>query len=70
VRRTATIARARRGLRRPSWARSNSPNTPPTAGLQFFGHVAIDGQSEAMKVTLKDVAGADLWSTVLEPARG
>jgi alkaline phosphatase D len=46
------------------------PNTPPAAGLQFFGHVAIDGQSEAMKVTLKDVAGADLWSTVLEPARG
>jgi hypothetical protein len=31
-------------------------NLPPSFGLQFFGHVAIDGATEVMTVTLKDVA--------------
>jgi alkaline phosphatase D len=39
----------------------------PCFGLQFFGHVAIDGATEAMTVTLKDVGGNDLWSTAIEP---
>jgi alkaline phosphatase D len=39
----------------------------PCFGLQFFGHVAIDGASEVMTVTLKDVADHDLWSTEIEP---
>ena len=39
----------------------------PCFGLQFFGHVAIDGASEVMTVTLKDVADRDLWSTTIEP---
>jgi alkaline phosphatase D len=39
----------------------------PCFGLQFFGHVAIDGASEVMTVTLKDVADRDLWSTKIEP---
>jgi alkaline phosphatase D len=39
----------------------------PCFGLQFFGHVAIDGASEVMTVTLKDVADRDLWSTRIEP---
>src|SRR6516162_324005 len=39
----------------------------PCFGLQFFGHVAIDGASEVMTVTLKDVADHDLWSTKIEP---
>ncbi len=42
-------------------------NLAPCFGLQFFGHVAIDGATEAMTVTLKDVAGRDLWSTRIEP---
>ncbi len=42
----------------------------PAAGMQFFGHVAIDGVTEAMTVTLKDVADRALWSTVLEARRG
>jgi alkaline phosphatase D len=42
-------------------------NLPPTFDMQFFGHVAIDGASEAMTVTLKDVNDAALWSTRLEP---
>src|SRR5438132_461951 len=39
----------------------------PCCGLQFFGHVAIDGASDVMTVTLKDVADRDLWSTTIEP---
>jgi alkaline phosphatase D len=39
----------------------------PCFGLQFFGHVAIDGATEVMTVTLKDVNDHDLWSTRIEP---
>jgi alkaline phosphatase D len=42
-------------------------NLAPCFGLQFFGHVAIDGDTEVMTVTLKDVGGSDLWSTHIEP---
>jgi alkaline phosphatase D len=42
-------------------------NLAPCFGLQFFGHVSIDGATEVMTVTLKDVAGRDLWSTRIEP---
>ena len=56
-----------RYIKAPS--KEQGQNTPPTAGLQFFGHVAIDGPTGIMTVTLKDVAGADLWATKLEPAR-
>jgi alkaline phosphatase D len=45
-------------------------NQPPTAGLQFFGHVRIDGRTGAMTVTLKDVADANLFRVTLEPGRG
>jgi alkaline phosphatase D len=44
-------------------------NLPPSAGLQFFGLVEIDGESEAMTVTLKDIADTALYSVVLEPKR-
>ncbi|WP_315837797.1 alkaline phosphatase D family protein [Bradyrhizobium prioriisuperbiae] len=39
----------------------------PCFGLQFFGHVAIDGATEVMTVTLKDVDDRDLWATRIEP---
>jgi alkaline phosphatase D len=39
----------------------------PCFGLQFFGHVAIDGATEVMTVTLKDVADRALWSIALPP---
>jgi alkaline phosphatase D len=42
----------------------------PASGLQFFGHVAIDGATEVMTVTLKDVADNALWSRKLEPRPG
>jgi alkaline phosphatase D len=43
---------------------------PPSEGLQFFGHVAIDGASEVMTVTLKDVDDRALWAVNLEPQAG
>jgi alkaline phosphatase D len=42
-------------------------NVPPSEGMQFFGHVAIDGVSEVMTITLKDVEDRSLWSTQIEP---
>jgi alkaline phosphatase D len=42
-------------------------NLPPSDGLQFFGHIAIDGATEVMTVTLKDVDDRALWSTAIEP---
>jgi alkaline phosphatase D len=42
-------------------------NLPPSAGLQFFGQVDLDGASETLTVTLKDLNGAALFTQVLEP---
>ena len=45
-------------------------NLPPSAGLQFFGQVDIDGASQVMTVQLKDIQGTTLHTQVLEPERG
>ena len=58
VRASPTSRRRRRG----------EVNLPPSAGLQFFGQVDID-EAEVMTVTLKDLAGAALFSQTLEPQR-
>lgn len=42
-------------------------NLPPSAGMQFFGHVKIEGASGQMIVTLRDRADVALWSTTLDP---
>lgn len=42
-------------------------NLPPSAGLQFFGQVDIDGDTEVMTVRLKDLAGATLFTQELVP---
>jgi alkaline phosphatase D len=42
-------------------------NLAPCFGLQFFGHVGIDGQTEVMTVTLKDVDDQALWSVDIIP---
>ena len=42
-------------------------NLSPCFGLQFFGHVSIDGATEVMTVTLKDVEDRDLWSVDINP---
>jgi len=51
-------------------AEGQGQNLSPALGMQFFGHVAIDGASEVMTVSLKDVADQTLWSTKLEPTLG
>jgi alkaline phosphatase D len=35
--------------------------------LQFLGRVDIDGKTEIMTVTLKDVDNTALWSVDIEP---
>ncbi|TPE50808.1 alkaline phosphatase D family protein [Amaricoccus solimangrovi] len=45
-------------------------NLPPSAGLQFFGLVDIDGDTEQMTVRLMDRDDTELWSVTLDPARG
>ncbi|WGF88486.1 alkaline phosphatase D family protein [Marinivivus vitaminiproducens] len=44
-------------------------NLPPSAGLQFFGLVRIDGRTEQMTVSLRDRVDAELWSVTLDPVR-
>jgi alkaline phosphatase D len=47
--------------------RQQGDNLAPCFGLQFFGHVEIDGATEAMTVTLKDMGDDALWATTLVP---
>ncbi|VIO66834.1 alkaline phosphatase D family protein [Bradyrhizobium ivorense] len=42
-------------------------NLPPSAGMQFFGHVKIDGKSGQMTVSLRDRKDVELWSIALDP---
>jgi alkaline phosphatase D len=48
-------------------SQTQGDNLAPSFGLQFFGHIAIDGRTEALTVTLKDVDNRGLWATTLEP---
>jgi alkaline phosphatase D len=43
-------------------------NTSPADGFQFFGHVAIDGDSRQMTVSLRDLDGDVVYSVELAPA--
>ena len=49
--------------------RVGKQNLPPSDGMQFFGHVRIEGASGQMTVTLRDRADVALWSTTLDPNR-
>lgn len=51
-------------------AKEQGQNLSPALGLQFFGHVAIDGATETMTVTLKDIDDRALWATTLLPKAG
>jgi alkaline phosphatase D len=51
-------------------AKEQGQNLSPASGLQFFGHVAIEGETGIMTVSLKDVDDRALWSTKLEPKMG
>jgi alkaline phosphatase D len=45
------------------------PGVPlsPADGMQFFGHVKVEGATGQMTVTLRDRADNALWSTTLDP---
>jgi alkaline phosphatase D len=45
-------------------------NQPPSAGLQFFGLVQIDGRTEQMTVRLMNRDDKELYKQVLDPVRG
>ncbi|RZU32467.1 alkaline phosphatase D family protein [Blastococcus saxobsidens] len=47
---------------------ADRPNQPPSEGLQFLGHVHVDGASGVMTVQLRDVAGNVAHQQVLTPA--
>jgi alkaline phosphatase D len=51
-------------------SKEQGENLAPCFGLQFFGHVMIDGATEVMTVTLKDVEDQKLWSIDIEPKKG
>jgi len=42
-------------------------NLPPSDGLQFFGEVNINGDTDTMAVSLKDVYGKTLYKTSIKP---
>lgn len=42
-------------------------NLPPSMGLQFFGLVDIDAQTQQMKVRLMDRADTELYTVTLDP---
>jgi len=46
-----------------------TPNRPPSAGLQFFGTVKIDGDTEVMTVALINLEGKTLYSVDLPPEK-
>jgi alkaline phosphatase D len=43
------------------------PNTPPSAGLQFFGMIKVDGKSDVMTVSLHNLQGERLYAVELTP---
>ena len=45
-------------------------NLPPSAGMQFFGQIDIDGGTKAMTVSLKDIEGTTLFRRVLPAKNG
>jgi alkaline phosphatase D len=45
------------------------PNTSPMEGFQFFGHVAIDGRTKVMTVSLRDLNGTVVYQVDLPPDR-
>ena len=43
------------------------PNRPPSAGLQFFGTLRVDGRTQVLTVRLHDLEGKTLYSVDLPP---
>ena len=49
---------------------ADKQNLSPLSGMQFFGHVRIEGATGQMTVTLRDRADVALWSITLDPKMG
>ncbi len=45
-------------------------NRPPTEGKQYYGMAAIDGATEVMTMSLRDITGAVLFKVDINPERG
>ena len=43
------------------------PNRPPSDGLQFFGALRLDGETETLTVSLHNLAGQKIYSVDLQP---
>ncbi|MDQ4114511.1 MAG: alkaline phosphatase, partial [Actinomycetota bacterium] len=43
-------------------------NASPADGFQFFGEVEIDGRTQQLTVTLRDVDGGALFTKTLDPS--
>jgi alkaline phosphatase D len=43
-------------------------NRPPTEGMQYFGLAQIDGATEVLTVSLRDLTGKTLYSVDVHPA--
>jgi alkaline phosphatase D len=43
------------------------PNRPPSAGLQFFGVLEVDPRTRVLTVSLRNLAGENIYSTELTP---
>jgi alkaline phosphatase D len=41
---------------------------PPTEGMQYFGLARIDGATEVLTVSLRDLTGKTLYSVDVQPA--
>lgn len=44
-----------------------APNTPPSAGFQFFGQIDIEPHSKVLSIALKDLNGTQVFGKRLEP---
>ncbi|MEJ7892700.1 MAG: alkaline phosphatase D family protein [Solirubrobacteraceae bacterium] len=51
-------------------AASQRPGASPADGHQYFGHVAVDGATEAMTVSLRDLDGRVLFAKTLAAVSG
>jgi alkaline phosphatase D len=56
-------------IRFASVPRDLAPNRPPSEGLQFFGLAEIDGASEDLTVSLRNLAGERIFEVRLGPER-
>jgi alkaline phosphatase D len=46
------------------------PNRPPSDNLQFFGRLVADAKTEALRVSLHERRGREVFATTLAPGRG